>query len=574
VNKHKTGFDEFGNPIGKAFDLGGVDDERVRGESILLYVGYVNESYEWHLAQKAVSERNIQMEIIYRERNGKCPIDERILSKYQQLWMVSDSSLTISSIQIEMICNFAQNGGGLLLWADNFPYYQDANAVAQQLIKTSFSGNRLGERVMLPGEKLSPGFFIEHPLTFGVNQLFEGHTISTISPANDLKILAQSRDGQMCMACYEKGAVRVVLDTAFTKLKPGFFYKTAGTARYFRNIAFWLSHGARNVEYKPFTPGRERLATINPGASSEKYKYTITQPTSLTYVLHWEGAATLGLVIQDPQGRTVYDSASTKAPIRMDMMAGVPGDWLCWVKGVNVPKSDFPYVLTLVLHKGASVAANTSIISAPTISMVKRLPVYVVMDGSSRASDLASNLDMGVRVLVDRLRGRAQHSAAASISLILADEYAQIFVPLTEIEHFSLPKLTRRGKCGLGGALAKLNASIVAHPADSKPLVIILLTGAPEDDWGAQADQLRNLAAQGKANVFVLGVGGYGDATMLKHLTPSMPLSLPVLTQVYVQQTFEWLYQIADVILSGLESGVSGQSRGVPPPPACLKPMA
>lgn len=32
----KEGFDEFGNPIGKAFDLGGVDDERLKGEKILL----------------------------------------------------------------------------------------------------------------------------------------------------------------------------------------------------------------------------------------------------------------------------------------------------------------------------------------------------------------------------------------------------------------------------------------------------------------------------------------------------------------------------------------------------------
>ena len=33
------GYDEFGNPAGKAFDLGGLDDGRLVGERILLYVG-------------------------------------------------------------------------------------------------------------------------------------------------------------------------------------------------------------------------------------------------------------------------------------------------------------------------------------------------------------------------------------------------------------------------------------------------------------------------------------------------------------------------------------------------------
>jgi len=566
----KEGFDEFGNPIGKAFDLGGVDDERLYGEKILLYVGYIDEPYEWHFAQQSVSERNIQMDIIYRGRDGKCPIDESMLSKYQQLWMVSDRSLTISTRQVDMITSFSKRGGGILLWADNDPYYDDANAVAQRIIKTSFSGNKPGGRIMTPSEKLSPGRIIEHPLTSGVNQLFEGHTICTISSAPNVTLLAQSHDGQMCMACYETGNVRIVLDTAFTKLMPGSFHKTAGTARYFRNIAFWLSHGARNVEYKSFTPGRESLATINPGGTSDKYKYNVAQPVNLTYILHWEGTASLCLVIQDPQGHTIYDASSAKAPIRVDIAVSIPGDYLCWVKSVNVPKSNFPYVLTLVLHKVAPTRTRLVVSSSSAVSSdTKRLPVYVVVDGSSRASDFALNLDLGVRVLADRLRGRASKGASASLSLLLANEDGQQPVPLTEIERFTLPKLVRRGKCGLERTLAKVNAGI-SSPADGKPLVIIVLTGVPEDDWISQADQLCNLTVQGKANVFVVSVGGYNDAVVLKRLTPSTPLSLPVLTQVYAQQTFDWLYEIADMVLDGMENGASG-TKSVPTPPACLK---
>jgi uncharacterized protein YegL len=568
----KEGFDEFGNPVGKAFDLGGVDDERLKGEKILLYVSCLEaKHYDWHEAQSAVRERQVQMDVVFRE--GKCSIDRNMLKNYTQLWLVSDQTITVSNEQVDIICEYVRNGNGLLIWVDNDPYFQDGNIIAGKLIGTLFSGNKPAGKILVPGSKISPGYFIEHPLTQGVNNLFEGLTICTISPAEHLTILAQSHDGQMCMACYEHSNQRIVLDTGFTKVSPGSFQQTAGTARYFRNIAFWLSRGARNVEYKSFTPGRESLATINPGGTSEKYKYNVIQPVNLTYILHWEGTGTLGLVIQDSQGRTVYDASSVKAPIRVDVTANIPGDYLCWVKGVNVPKSNFPYVLTLVLHKGAVTAAPVTVSSsaAAVISATKRLPVYVVVDGSSRASDYALNLDLGVRVLADRLRGRANKGASASLSLLLADEDGQQPVPLTEIERFTLPKLVRRGKCGLGRALAKVNADIASKPTDGKPLVIIVLTGAPEDEWTSQADQLRNLAAQGKANVFVVGVGGYNDAIALKRLTPATPLSLPVLTQMYAQQTFDWLYQIADVALGGMESGASGQSRSVPPPPACLK---
>jgi uncharacterized protein YegL len=578
MSNQKDGFDEFGNPQGKAYDLGGLDDERLRGENALLYVAYVpnilmkayGENYEWHLAQQALAERNLKMEVRFAPGLGKCGLNEKLLADFSQLWYVSDRTPTLTGKQVQMIKEYVDKGNGLLIWADNEPFFADANILAKNIIGTEFSGNKYGDKVLVLGDTLSPGHYVEHPLTQGVNNLYEGITICTIAPAEHLTILAQSHDGQMCMACYEKGNQRIVLDTGFTKLIKGAFNKTAGTARYFRNIAFWLSRGARNVEYKSFTPGRESLATINPGASSEKYKYLVTQPVNVTYILHWEGAASLGLVIQDPQGKIIHDSASAKAPIRVDVTANMPGDWLCWVRGVNVPRRDFPYVLTLVLHKGAPVAV-ANVTSTPAVSAVKRLPVYVLVDGSSRASDFASNLDMGVRILADRLRGRLRKGAAASLGLILADEDGQESVPLTEVERFSLPKLSRRGKCGLGKALAKLNASLAAHPSEGKPLVIVILTGAPEDDWGRAADQLRNLAVQGRANVFVLGVGGYADGPMMRRLTNATPLSLPVLTQVYTQQVFDWLFQIADMVMSGMESGLAGQKRSAPPPPACLK---
>lgn len=581
----KDGFDEFGNPLGKAYDLGGVDDDRLHGEKILLYVALnqswlssLVEHFEWHLAQQAVAVRNLQMDVVTGPSSGKASLDDKILSGYSQLWFVSDLRETLTSGQVELVHDYVNAGNGLLIWADNEPFFADANLLAKKIVGTQFSGNKLGDKVMIPGSKVAPGKFIEHPLTQGVNSLYEGVTICTIAPAKDLTILAQSHDSQLCMACFERGSQRVVLDTGFTKLIRGAFHKTAGTARYFRNIAFWLSRGARNVEYKSFTPGRESLATLNPGSTSERYKYTVAQPTSLSYVLHWEGAATLGLVVQDPQGSTVYDSSSTSAPLRFDLSANIPGDWVCWVKGVQVPRAGFPYVLTLVLNRGAPSAPHVMPVAKtnPTVANTpkaapKVLPIFVIMDTSEKSTDLGRNLDLGLGLFVDRLRARLKAGSVAHLGLILADESGLVASPPTDVSRFTVPAISRRGKCNLGRALGNLLFNLGSY-GDAKPLVFVLLTGRPDDDWTKNADQLRELALKGKATVLAVGVGGYADSAVLKRLTPSPPLSLPVLTQAYSQQTFEWLYQIADVVLTGL-AGNSSLPQRSPPLPSSLYPV-
>jgi hypothetical protein len=354
----REGFDEFGNPIGKAFELGSVDDELLSEERILLFVVYdetlgkllSGTSFRWDLAQESVAERNIQMDIRV-DVTGKS-LTEELLNEYTQLWFVSGMVKHLSGTQVKMVREFIRQGSGLFIWADNQPFYADANLLAQAVVGTKFSGNKQGDQVMELCNELRPGCFIEHPLTQGINSLYEGRTISSIAPAPDLTILAKSHDKQNSMACFERDDQRVVLDTGFTKLLgEKRFYKTAGTARYIRNIAFWLSKATRSREYTIFTPGRENLAVIQSGGVSEHFQYSITDPLILAYVLSWEGSARLGLTIQDPQGRNVVDTDTNTPPLRTEVAADIPGDWVCQVKGVDVPHPDLQYVLTLVVNK-------------------------------------------------------------------------------------------------------------------------------------------------------------------------------------------------------------------------------
>jgi len=348
-------YDKFGNPLGGAYDLGGGDEERLRGERILLYVGYGvpglhGEKLEWQHAQAAVKERGLEMDILYATSDHTCALDERTLRKYSQLWFVSNRYVTLTDTQTEMIRQFVDTGNGLLIWADNEPYYADANVLARRLIGTEFSGNKMGDQILTPEKRLSPGHFIDHQLTQGINSLYEGITISTIHPASGLTILAQSHDQQNCMAYFEQDEQRIVLDTGFTKLYEGRFQNTAGTARYFRNIAFWLARGIRAYRYVQFTPGRENVATIDPGKISERYAYDVQNPAYLTFILQWRGTATLGLEIHNPNGNVVQNLVSATPPLRIEIPATDLGRWSFWVKGLNVPHNDFPYVLILAVN--------------------------------------------------------------------------------------------------------------------------------------------------------------------------------------------------------------------------------
>lgn len=194
----------------------------------------------------------------------------------------------------------------------------------------------------------------------------------------------------------------------------------------------------------------------------------------------------------------------------------------------------------------------------------------MVVDSSRYISDIAYLLDGGLRRIPEKMLTRPKRGVAVEISLILADSTGRIATPLTEVSTFSAPSLLGRGKCQLGSALSNLLGDVASHRTDGKPLIVLVLAGPPEDEWASAADQLRKLAVQGKVNVFVIAVGGYADSAVLKRFTTMSPLVLANVTQESMQKSFDWLYSITDVILSGMESGISGQRREVPPPPPCL----
>lgn len=328
------------------------------------------------------------------------------------------------------------------------------------------------------------------------------------------------------------------------------------------------------VKAQMASPGKEIFASINPGETSSRYGLNVTSPINILFVLSWEENATLGMQIWDPSGKLVQDGSSGKSPFTIEITASQPGTWTCAIKGQSVPHHNFPYVLTLATRGGKPVPAKPTVVmpTAPAALPAQYLPIYLVVDASSRTKDFISPLVTGLRYFGDQLRGRAYGQVSAAVSLLLANEAGKVTVPLTEARRFSLPPIGANGKCWLAPALENIQSSIASSTKGVKPLVLVLLAGAPEDNWHNQADRLRELAASGKVNVFVFGVGGYADGSVLRRLAPASALSFPIITQAYVQQIFDWLYSITDVIINGSECGASGK-RSIPNPPSCLRSL-
>jgi uncharacterized protein YegL len=440
-------------------------------------------------------------------------MSQKQLSNYSQYWLICGPKSLLPD-QLDNIRDFIQSGNGLLIEAgeknENSRDDDGFDQVGRYLFKLRterFRSGNWGGNMLLPGKTLSPGIFLDHPLTHKISQFYEGAKVRYMQFYEITQgLLAQSSTGNYCLVHIGSGPHRIVVDCGTGKFENGCLDPqrnptiAAELLQYARNIADWLEH----------------LSTSGMG-----------NPTLV--------------------------NSSTPMPVP------------------PTPLPTSPPPITKVVKTNLSKPPAVQVNPTPdTLTGKKNLPVYILLDSSTQSSDHAVYLDYGLQVLVNLLRSRPDNGAATSLSLIITDGTGQAALPLTEVDRLVLPQLIRRGPCILEAAL-KCLLSGLSNPSDGKPLVLILLASNPSDNWSRQSSLLRTFSMQGNANVFVIGIGGYTDKKVLEQLTCTTPLSLPEVTKDNVQIANEWFYHIADVVLTGMEVGSGGGSRSVTPPPACFQ---
>ena len=227
-----TTLDDFGNPQDSRLIPGAFQGETIAVLYMLNLEGYSFASPE------AVLER---LGFAIERWDNPPPPEELsdVLEDASQLWVISSQRQRLSDEHLAVISDFFDDGGGLLLWGDNEPFYQDANFVADALIGAGMEGDSPGDLIVQQQTQAAGAGFLPHPIMRDINNFYEGVTIATIDDSPDLEPLVFGSAGNVVVAVYNRRGKRAILDGGFTRLFQT--TETAGTERYIQNAAAWLA---------------------------------------------------------------------------------------------------------------------------------------------------------------------------------------------------------------------------------------------------------------------------------------------------------------------------------------------
>lgn len=224
--------DEFGNALGSKYDL--IEDGAFNGEVI-----YILGLYKCPLDKpiEALSKKGFK--VIVDHRAPKVNDFIKKLSGASQFWMISNSFKRLKTVHIEAIREYYDQGHGVYIWGDNFPYYADANQLMKLLFNTCMTGNSLGNQVVpLCEEGNQVGVIPNHLISTGIVNVYEGITIANIEMTQELHPLIYGSNSKVVAAYYDCDGKRAIMDGGFTRLYCN--WDSAGTDRYIVNAAAWL----------------------------------------------------------------------------------------------------------------------------------------------------------------------------------------------------------------------------------------------------------------------------------------------------------------------------------------------
>jgi len=228
--------DRFGNPQGSQYDL--AKDGAFKGYKVVVLTG-LNIMAN---ASSALQRKGFSTKILgYSECNDVKRIRNELNDDKCQLWLISGDSCVWPSDCFNLIYDHFNRGRGLYIWSDNEPFYADSNVILEKLFRSKMSGNYEADQVLNVQTGLGlPGIIKNHPITTGLQNFYEGITISNVKLTQDLKPLVYSSDGKIVTAYYDKDGKRVLIDGGFTRLYCK--WDSAGTDRFVVNCAAWLAN--------------------------------------------------------------------------------------------------------------------------------------------------------------------------------------------------------------------------------------------------------------------------------------------------------------------------------------------
>ncbi|MDP2339469.1 MAG: hypothetical protein Q8O67_00815 [Deltaproteobacteria bacterium] len=231
--------DGNGNAQGSQYDL--AVDGAFDGQTVAVLHFY---PFDFSAPQAALKEKGFS---VFRWISNPPPPAEleTSLQKANQLWVISDCSGThLNAEHVAVIKRYFESGHGVYIWGDNNPCYGDANLVGKALLGVEMLGDVPGDQVVgIQKNGKGAGVVANHLISTGVETVYEGVTVATIEPNQQLTPLLYGSAGNLIAAAYDKEKRRLIFDGGFTRLYGK--WDTAGTARYIKNAAAWLANVER-----------------------------------------------------------------------------------------------------------------------------------------------------------------------------------------------------------------------------------------------------------------------------------------------------------------------------------------
>lgn len=266
--------DKFGNPVGAH---GLAADGTFRGKQLLMWGGSSGPEPIFVSSNPLLAMlKRKGFDVQIRQHT----FDPAWLRQADQLWLFCGPSSLLTPDDVRAIEAFVKDGKGLYLVADNAPYTAEANLIGKQLFGVAVQGDYAGEKTIavrhasgldsaksdnrktdsnppkqtgkadildkLPGlgariQNSQVSHFVEdHALLTGINFIYEGITISHLTPNDQLQTVLVASDGQILASVAKDKRLRVIMDCGYTRYFPGYINETAGTLRYAENVAAFL----------------------------------------------------------------------------------------------------------------------------------------------------------------------------------------------------------------------------------------------------------------------------------------------------------------------------------------------
>jgi hypothetical protein len=180
------------------------------------------------------------------------------LSDANQIWIFAGARSGMGYDDYRAVEEFVKSGGGLYLCSDNDPYIAESVELCRRLFGCRVRGNYLGRQLLgVLDERgrrpamLAPGrpkiahdnWQRPHDLLAGINCIYEGDTISTITSSRNLHTVLRASNGRT-LAALGKHNRRVCVDCGFTRYFRGHYRigteQGAGTSLWATNVAAYL----------------------------------------------------------------------------------------------------------------------------------------------------------------------------------------------------------------------------------------------------------------------------------------------------------------------------------------------